>query len=105
MLDENTKIAATDAYNRGALEECGSYLGLEPVAIKYGHSFDETPESYSKRLRAALDIPDPAPPGEPEQVAKDAPRGRAPHPVPESEQEDAPEPEDTEPPHHRRTRR
>jgi hypothetical protein len=103
-MDENTKIKATEAYSRGALEECGSYLGLQPVAVKYGHAFDETPESYQRRLRAALGLPEPPPEpegGEEGAKAKTAPAKPAVDPVPESEHEDAPEPEDTESPHHR----
>jgi hypothetical protein len=60
-MDEGEKHAkAMDAYNKGDLEGAGEALGLQPVAKKFGHEFDETAESYDKRLRAALGLPAPA---------------------------------------------
>ena len=85
MVDEATMYAARDLYNQGKLQEAGQLIGILPVAKIYGHSFDETPESYAKRLRVSLEIPEPMDfvPGTPAETR-----------AVEPEEEDVPEPED-----------
>ena len=99
MVDEATMYAARDLYNQGKLQEAGQLIGILPVAKIYGHTFDETPESYAKRLRVSLQIPEPMDfvPGTPAEIR--AERGAEPEDVPE------PEDDDDDAPHRRGRRR
>jgi hypothetical protein len=99
-------VKALDAYHRGELEEAGKELGLDPVAKKYGHAFDETKESYDRRLRAALGLPE----EEAREVAPPKENAPASPPAPpashEEDEEEDPEDEEHPPGHpHRRKRR
>jgi len=101
-------MKALDAFNRGDLEGAGKELGLDPVAKKYGHAFDETVDSYRRRLQVALGLPE----EEAKEVAppeKSAPASPAAPPESHEEDEEEEDPEDDEHPpghpHRKRRRR